>query len=162
MKKILSSLLSVLILLCLFSCSQKSYRDDVSCTELTQRLIDEADIEGGYEAYTKENIDLLLDISDLYNDFSVIYSIDANDINEIGVFHSEGKKQAEELFKAVEKYVTDMQKNQIAFISSYAPHEVPKLKKATVKKYGHYVIYAIADDKTQEDFFDEVKDILAK
>ena len=162
MKKILSSLLSVLLFVSLFSCSQKSYRDDLACKDVSSKLSDFASVNGGYEEYTTESIELLFEKSELYDDFSVIYSIEVNDINEIGIFHSSSEYQAKKLLKEVENYLIDMQENQRAFIASYAPREVPKLEKATARKYGNYVIYAILDEGAQESLFDTAQELLKK
>ena len=96
----------------------------------------------------------------LFDDFSVIYSTDANDINEIGIFHCEDEISAKEFFTVLKGYVSDQQENQKAFIASYAPREVPKLDVAEARRYGNYVIYTILDQNAKNEVFDEAKELL--
>ena len=161
-KLIISSLSILLIPFFLFSCIEKSYRDDLSCEYISNELSKKSELTGEYDSYNRENIDFLFGKSLLYDDFSVIYSVDVNDINELGIFHCPDEKKTNEFLDVVNKYVADMKENQKAFISSYAPQEIPKLESSEVRKYGNYVIYLILDSNAKEKAFEQAKDILEK
>ena len=162
MRKFVSLCLLILIPFQLVSCSQKSYRDDISCKKISSELLDEANLAGEYDRYTQENIDFLFGDSSLYDDFSVIYSIDTNDINEIGIFHCSDEEKTKSFLTIVENYIKEQQENQKAFIASYAPREVPKLEAAKADRYGNYVIYTILDENIRHEIFEEAEDILKK
>lgn len=163
MKKILFTLCAFVFAFILVSCSKSNdYRDDLPCSEIARAVCDEADVDGGYSAYEKEHIAFLFENTNLYNDCCVMYSTEVTDINEIGVFHCENKDNAKSLAETVSEYLTDMQTEQKAFIESYAPRELPKLKSAEVREYGNYVIYLIMNDEDKEDAIEEIVEKLKK
>jgi hypothetical protein len=132
------------------SCSQKdNYRNDISCYELTDDFINSQSNSHDYSYYSGDEISFFIKIPDYVTDVSVIYSTDVNDINEIGVFRCADEKGAEAFLAEVSSYLQEQQKGQKAFISSYAPREVPKLEGAEARRYGSYVIYTVlsSDDK---------------
>ena len=163
MKKIFFILSAFLLIFILTACSKSSsYRNDIPCSELAREICDEADAAGGYSAYENDYIGFLFDSASLYNDCSVMYSTEVTDINEIGVFHCENKDNAKSLAESLTKYITDMQTEQKAFISSYAPRELPKLENAEVHQYGNYVIYLVMSDEDKQDAIEEIEDTLKK
>ena len=162
MKRCICFSLLVILILILPSCAKSSYRDDILCSKISTELYDEADIISEYSVYSREDIDFLFNGTSLYDDLSVLYSTDVNDISEIGVFHCSDEEKASELLSVVEKYISDMQKNQKAFIASYAPREVQKLERAEARRYGNYVIYTILDDNSHSEAFEEARELLQK
>ena len=161
MKKIFFILSTFLLIFILTACSKSnSYRNDIPCSELAREICDEADAAGGYSAYENDYIGFLFDSASLYDDCSVMYSTEVSDINEIGVFHCENKDNAKSLAESLTKYITDMQTEQKAFISSYAPRELPKLENAEVHQYGNYVIYFIISDDDKPDAIEEIEEML--
>jgi hypothetical protein len=152
-KRYVSSVLTLTFLSQLFlftACSSKvNYRDDIPCYDICEAFIQSQNSSDGYSYYTEEEISFFLELPDYVNDFSVVYSTDVNDINEIGVFHCADEKSAEEFFSVISAYLKEQQTTQRAFIESYAPREVPKLEGAETRQYGNYVVYTIlsAEDK---------------
>lgn len=166
MKKILKYSLFPLALCAIFlfpSCEMaQKYRDGISCEYLSNELRDEVDNFGEASSYSEEDVKLLFGASSLFDDFSVIYSSEANDINEIGVFHCPDEEKAKELLTVMKGYISEQEENQKAFVASYAPREVPKLEAAEARRYGNYVIYVILDENAKEEAFDEAKELLKK
>lgn len=152
-KAFLTVLVATSVLLC--SCSKKEFSDDVDCDDIAEKIKSPA-LE--YGEYDEEYLDFFFDATTLQDDFCIIYSNDVNDITEIGIFHTQNTDAAEELSAIADNYISEMQKNQRAFIGSYAPEELPKLDSAEVKIFGNYVVYAISDDN--EALFAQVKDTL--
>ena len=94
------------------------------------------------------------------DDCRMVYSLDTNDINEIGIFHAPNKTEAQDIAEDCREYVEDMRQNSRAFIASYAPSELSKLDGAQVRIYGNYVIYTILPTELIESVFHEVERVL--
>jgi len=135
-------------LLSLCSCQNISYRDDISCKELTDAAKNISEKE--YRSYGEDYLEYLLNDPSYCDDYSVIYSSEANDIDELGIFHAKNKEDAKILFDMLKKHVDAMKKEQRAFIASYAASELPKLDSAKVGQFGNYVVYSISDEETAE------------
>ena len=164
MKKILLIFLTLAVMSSmLVSCKKEpSYRDDISCELLSDEIYDEADLTEAFSKYTEEERSFLFRDVSLYDDCSVIYSTEAIDISEIGVFHCPDNDSAQRLYELISEYVTEQQTYQRAFISSYAPYELTKLDDATSRRYGSYVIYMILEKNHQYDAWDKIEEILEK
>lgn len=167
MKKIsISSLLSLALatfLVFLPSCKKaEKYRDGISCEELSIEIRDEVDNFGEATSYSEEDIRLIFGSSSLFDDFSVIYSSEPNDINEVGIFHCPDESAAKKFLAVAKEYVREEEENKKAFVASYAPLEVPKLESAEARRYGNYVIYTILGEDAKEEAFDKAKKILEK
>ena len=165
MKKISFSLflLSLLLVVLLVSCSKTQvYRDDISCQTLCKAVCDKAEVSGGYSEYDNDHVAFLFGEDSLYEDCSIMYSTEVTDINELGFFHCENKDNAKEFAEIVSKYITEMQNDQKAFIESYAPSQVPKLRNAEVRQYGNYVIYLVMSADDKEDAIEEIEKMLEK
>ena len=160
MKKFLFSFLIVSSLLFLFSCAEENYRDDLSCAYIAREICDKINDSDAFSAYSKDDIVLLFGNSNLYDDSSVAYSTDTNNIDEIGVFHCSDEDDSKALWGVLKNYINDQQENQNAFIASYAPREVPKLENAEVRRYKNYVIYAVLDENAKLEAFEKIKEML--
>ena len=159
MKKILMLIFTLSFLLT--SCQGATvYRDDIPCASLCREICDEADAYGGYSAYDREHIAFLFGESALYDDCAVMYSTEVTDINEVGVFHCENADSAKALAETVLAYINEMQTEQMAFIESYAPRQVPKLQSAEVRQYGNYVIYLVLSEDDKADAIEEITELL--
>ncbi len=159
MKRFLCVML--LFLLALTACAKNNeYRNDLSCTALAEKATDICRVEGGYSAYGDEQIKYFFEDTHLHDAYSLLYSTDSGDINEIGVFHCPDEKSAEELLQITYRYLEDMQVTQVNFISSYAPYEIPKLEGAEARRYGCYVVYAILDTAEQRSAFSAIENEL--
>ena len=151
--KLSASFLLLTVLCQLFlatACSSKvRYLNDIPCYDISEAFI-QSQSSVDYSYYTEEEISFFLELPEYVSDFSVAYSTDVNDIDEIGVFHCANEKDAEEFFSVVSTYLEEQQATQKAFIESYAPREVPKLEGAEAKRYGNYVIYTILSSDGKE------------
>lgn len=141
------------------SCSKKSsFADDVPCDKISKAAHDAVDSTQEYGEHTADYIRLYFDEG--FDSASVTYSLNTNDINEIGVFHGESEEQAKEIEEACREYLRDIREEQRAFIASYAPEELPKLDGAQVRRYGNYVIYAILPTEMLPQAFDAAESAL--
>ena len=142
------------------ACSSEKYSDDVSCRELSSIV---AELDGAeYSEYGEEYITFFLEDSEAAEDFCVLYTTEVNDINEIGFFRAASNESAEELYEELRDYLEDKREGERAFVGSYAPEELPKLDGGQVKRFGRYVVYAIADADMRGEIFDDVKARLEK
>ena len=161
--KILSCALLLTLCLLFTACSGKEeYQDSLSCRELTDLAQKKVAVAGGYTAYDENVLEYFFKGTDLPDDFSLIYSTTSADINEIGIFHAPNADDAKELCTICEDYLTEMQETQSAFIASYAPEELNKLKNATVVRYGNYVIYTILTPADGEEVLSLLRDRLKR
>jgi hypothetical protein len=163
MKRIcLFVIISAFILSFFSSCQKLEYSDSLSCQELGNQvknlLGNQTLLE--YAVYDDMHIKYNFDATELHNDSFIFYSTDVENIDEVGIFHAESKERAAEMASLAEKYIADMQKNQRAFIESYAPAETAKLDDARVYIMGNYVIYTILSPNGRNAVIDKVESLL--
>ena len=156
-KKLFLPLILLIISILSSSCSRAEYSDNTSCRSLAESVKSDA-LE--YEEHDDEYLKFFFEESSLQDDFCIIYSRDTNDITEIGVFHAPNKNSARELMTVIEKYLSETQETQRAFIGSYAPLELPKLDNAAVKRFGNYLVYSISDNN--DEIFSSIEKTLKK
>ena len=131
--------------LLLSACAKRGYSSEYSCLELC-RFATES-LGEDYSEYGEEHLRYTFDSDDhRAKDQCVLYSDDVRDIGEIGVFLADSTSEARIIAEECEDYLEELYEEQRAFISSYAPSELTKLQNASVRRYGNYVIYAVADD----------------
>lgn len=163
MKKI--SLFFLLFALCLslFACAEaKEYRNDYNCAKLLGDASEQLPIELGYKDLGGEHIKYNFDATELDDDHAFLASVSSSDINEFGVFHAPTEDARQRLLELTEKYLDNSLEEKEAFIASYAPEELEKLKNAEARCFGNYVTYAILSKEDKELFFDTVEKLLAK
>ncbi len=152
MKKIAA--ICLLLPMILISCRKgPKYKNDVPCDELTAPFVS-AEF---HSSYKEDKIKFFFENTSLATDHSLIYSTEPTDIDEFGVLRADTPSDAKELGNIVNRYIEDMQKNDRAFIASYAPEELPKLDGARVRVFGNYVAYAILSEDEQEDFLSGIE-----
>ena len=143
------------------ACAKRAeYRDDVSCTLITNELAKLCPTESGYSNFGADQIKYFFDDTDIPTDYSMIYSTDAEDINEIGIFHCANEDDAEDMLEIAREYIENMQATQVNFVSSYAPYEIPKLEGAEVRRYGNYIVYVILDTDEKRVAFSTIENEL--
>ena len=160
MKKFICMILLICLSLC--ACSRSDYSDDFSCTELSEHIRDTLGDGQEYTEFDSTHREFYFEDSDDYDDCSLIYSTDTNDINEIGVFHAQSADAADDIAENCREYIDDMKENSRAFISSYAPAELPKLDNAEVRRFGNYVVYTILPPDRSTPIFHTLKELLTK
>ena len=152
--------LSTLLLLCptLLSCTKATaYADDVPCSELMDKVVEQIPVDFGYETYGGEQIRYYFDDTERPDDHCLRYSVKSEDLNEVGIFHTPDRESQEEVVELVEDYLEELREDQRAFIESYAAEELPKLDGAQWRTFGNYTVYAILDDHDRELVFDTVE-----
>ena len=163
MKRIyLFAILIALILPFFASCSEQKYSDTVSCQELgnaTKSLLAKQNLLE-YELYDDMHIKYNFDATEIHDDSFIFYSAEVENIDEVGIFHTENKEHATAIASLAEKYISNMQKDQRAFIESYAPAEITKLDDARVYIMGNYVIYTILSPNDRNTVIKKIESLL--
>ncbi|MBO7311080.1 MAG: DUF4358 domain-containing protein [Clostridia bacterium] len=160
MKTTIKIFIVTIFIFSLSSCSSLSYADGVKCHDIGNEIHTVLNDQKEYAEFENTGINNALDLSDEYDDFYAVYSTDTNDIDEIAIFHAKSKEDAEEILEACQEYIDDMQENSRAFISSYAPNELPKLDEARVRRFGNYIVYTVLDAQTANSAFEAIKEAL--
>ena len=162
MKKLFCITVSLLLLTSLFSCNNRDtvYRDDISCAEILENASEQLPIDLGYKSLGGEHKKYYFDNTRLDDDCAFLGSVASEDINEIGIFHAPTLQAREELLELCEDYLEDYLEEKEAFIASYAPAELEKLKNAEARAFGNYVAYAILSKDDRALFFDTVEKLL--
>ena len=156
MRKCLLAICALCLALC--ACSHKQYRSDLSCRELCDVAIEIANDGEEYAEHGESHLKYEFgDDARVADDICIVYSVKVEDISEIGVFFTEDAERVKDIAEDCKDYLEDMREGKSAFISSYAPEELPKLDNADVRIYGNYVIYAVLDKNAAENVFDEIE-----
>lgn len=145
----------------LTSCAKDGYTDSISCRDIVNTVIIEtADSEKEYAPFETSHIAQYFKETDKCDDYCAVYSTDTSDIDEIGIFHTSSKDNADALVKDCQSYIEELQENSRAFIASYAPEELPKLDGAQVRRFGNYVIYTVLEEEHADEIFEQIKERL--
>ena len=161
MKRIFCTLLALILLLAISSCSpKKSYNNGIGCAQLYDGIADGIGENNQYLEFDSLHTEMYFPNTEEYDDCHTVYSSNVNDINEIGIFHAPDEPSARALQQSCEAYISDMQENSRAFISSYAPEELPKLDGAQVHRFGNYVVYLILPDTVADEVLEKIEGML--
>ena len=160
MKKAICILLICSALAAFVGCNRKNgYSNHIPCSELMTVALEQIPVDLGYEAYDSEHVDYFFG-GELYNDFSVYYSVKSADINEVGIFHTKDEDSANKLREKIDEYLKkELEENKV-FIESYAPKELEKLERAEVRALGNYVVFTVLDTEDKALFFDTLEIML--
>ncbi len=150
------------VCLCLVSCAREKYADDKPCANVSAAATKELNDGLEYTEFDASHREFYFKDSTLYDDCSLVYSTDTNDINEIGVFHAVNEKAAKYLEAECLDYIDELREDERAFIASYAPEELPKLDGAKVYRFGNYVVYTVLPTDKTYDVLDQIEKILMK
>ena len=154
---------ALLLCLCFYACSKVAeYRDDVDTSDILKGAPHNVRSADDYAEYDDDFIEFFFGEMQASRDHTLLYSVEQNDINEIGAFHAATEDEALEFYEKTAEYISEMQSTQRAFIASYAPDELPKLDAAEVRRYGNYVVYAILPEADRAAFFSHVENTLNK
>ena len=150
-------------MLSLASCKKtQEFRDDYDCADLLAKAFDKTSAASDYKVLGDEHIKYNFDNTTLDDDHSFLASTPTTDISEAGVFHAPNRAIRKELSELAEDYLEDYFEEKEAFIASYAPQELEKLKNAETRVFGNYVVYAILSDEDRDIFFDTIERLLAE
>lgn len=162
MKRYLILILVLGTLLSACGKKEKSYADNIPCSELADTIEEQLPVDFGYETYGGEHLRYYFEDTKLPDDACLRYTVRSEDIGEFGIFHAPNAEARKEIEELCEEYLEDLREEKTAFIASYAPEEVPKLERAEVRSFGNYVTYAILSDNDRKLFFDTVEKKLVK
>lgn len=145
------------------SCAKEDFSSTLSCKELSSTLESEfSPAKTEFSRYTDQELKFLFPDSDVYNEAIVIYSTDSVDITEIGVMRAESEKDAVALLEDAKNYIKDLQEQKREFLQSYSPKELSKLNSAEAKRFGQYVVFAIAEQGDVDKVFKKAEMLLTK
>ena len=150
------------LLLVLPACAQRErYRNDLPCTALMEEAERLIPSDLGYTELGSEQILYYFEGTNTYDDVCLRYSTRSENINEIGIFHSASEEEARRLREVIAGYLTNLWEEQEAFIASYAPEELPKLKQAEIRSFGCYTVSAILSKADKESVFRAIEERLS-
>ena len=163
MKKFSLLFICLTLIFSMLSCKKRiEYRTDADPIEIADLIIEALPKDGGYAYYDDTQFTLIFDGDILSNEYCAAYSLLSEDIDEFGIFRASNEKEAKDISDDCQDYIEDKYEDQQAFISSYAPEELPKLKNAEVKRFGIYTVYAVMNENDREIFFTKVGEILGQ
>ena len=140
MKKITVIIISLLLILGLWSCAEKkseSYRNDLSPDMLSAKVLSSLRDSDQYVQYSSEDL-LITHTDEIAAANGCVYvSTDPMSINEFGIFLSDG---GDTLFNEINEYLYDTVEGKTEWLRSYNPDEVTKLTGGKVKIIGDYII----------------------
>ena len=154
--------LLIFSLLCMASCRQAHYREDISCQAITATLCESLGSDEEFLPFGEEQIRFSFEDTDRFADKSLVYSVRSENIDEIGVFLAESDEDVDELRRLCDQYVTTLREEQRAFVASYAPREATKLDAATVRVFGRYVVYTVLSEDDREKAYEKIEELLRK
>ena len=157
MKKCLSLLFALLLLLCLPSC--ESVRDDIP----VQRLADAVGTKiEGFSHLSQASADYIRycmksDLS-LYDEYLILYPFSGTAYNEIGIFKLAADADGEKALSEIEGYLNFKKKN---WDTRYNADEYGKIERARIVRHGRYFLYTILSqaerDAAEKAFADALK-----
>ena len=156
MKRILTALLAMLLLLSFASCKKTAYKNDVSVSALADTAVSVLNDGKAYSTADADFLDSYFVKPDYVTESVIRFSTDGNDLNEFGIYHvTEGN--AEAMKANLSNYLTEFYE---LYNANYLPEETPKLRDAEVRVFGNYVAYAMLNDTDRATFFDALESAL--
>lgn len=160
MKKTSTAIIAMTLLfaLLLSACGGKTYRNDVSASEIGSAVdgaIAAADnMVDAPASYITSS--MKLDVSNL-SDYTVKINSRGISIDEYGIFKAADDAQLKEIQTLVNDY---LQFRLDSWMVEYLPEEFPKIENAEAKTVGSYVMYAILSDSDKKAAFDALESSL--
>ena len=154
MKRIISLLLTSLILFSLGSCGRApTYSDDKDCPALATNALNalqrnEADYSTADEYFLSD----YFSTPSYVRDSVIRFASNSNNLDEFGIFHvSDGN--AETMAEHLRDYLLKSYEKNRTWYDSYIPAETPKLRDAEIRIYGNYIVYAILQKDAKNALF---------
>lgn len=159
MKRFFSLLVCIVSLLSLASCKKTAYTSVPTANELAEQALESLDRADGYTVAEHDLLEGYFHRPDSVSDFTVRIRADRNNIDEFGIYHvSDGSVR--EMASLLEGYLSRSLEQNREWYDSYIPAETPKLRRAEVRVFGDYAVYAILSDGERERFFERIETIL--
>lgn len=162
--KILLSIIFILLTSLIFlSCAKKEIKYTLSCKELSNQLESEISVpQDEFNEYSTEELRFLFSSPELFDDICVVYSTDSTDVCEIGILYASNEENAKILFEDAKGYIKSIQEQKSEFLRNYSPAELSKLNSAEARRYGNYIVFAIADMDDKNNLFKKAEEVLSK
>ncbi len=164
MKKTVSIVLSIVLLISFAACTaKKHYRDDTACEALAVNAMSAITLSDTSLTFTeKGEISLSVEpyISEAVSsakECAVRFTGGAS-FDEFGIFHCADETETQNVKTILENYLESKAKDEV--YRSYFPGEEYKLDEAEVKIFGNYVSYAILSADNRSAFFAEIDQLL--
>ncbi len=149
------------MLACITSCGASvEYSDSIAVSELAEAADSALSFDVPLIAVPDDYIIgmMEIDVSEFAEHTVKIQSTGAN-IDEYGILKAASADDADAVKTIALDYIAKRVDN---WNPQYMPEELPKLKNATVKVYGSYVVYCILDDASKEAVFKAIESKLVK
>ena len=160
MKRFLTALLVLTLLLSLSACSGGSWRDDVATDTLIDTGLTALADGVNYVDVEDDFLDAYFTRADWIVSFDIRIAEIASNLNQVGIYHVQ-EGHANEMKEQLAAYLSKSLEQNQAWYDSYIPEETPKLRDAEVKVYGNYVVYAILSTDDRATFFGAIESALA-
>ena len=154
------ALIICLTLVFLPSCAEARYTDAIDCSAITDAIRSKILTPEPYSEYQSEDIAFMLDYTDKFDSYSIIYSTSSDDIGEVGVFHAISQEESLELVEDIAEYLNDIKEEKGAFVRNYLQGEEEKLDAATVKRFGNYVVFTVLEPSKSNAVFAQIEKTL--
>lgn len=159
MKRFFLLLLCLLLLLSLSACKRKAYTNEPTASMLAEQALESLDNADGYTVAEHDLLEGYFHRPEGVSDFTVRIRTDRNNIDEFGIYRvSDGKVR--EMASLLEGYLSRSLEQNRDWYDSYIPAETPKLRRAEVRVFGDYAVYAILSDGDRERLFERIEAIL--
>ena len=145
----------------LISCTKESYKDDVSLDTLRGKIEELVSVDGGYTVLSDDYLTFYFNLPANVTERLVVQSVKSEDITEFGIFKTDAKN-ADAIKDAIENYLKSQEEILVPQVNMYAPNEAPKIRDASVKVFGNYVIYLVMESDTQNSVYSAIEALLAK
>lgn len=159
--KITAALLLTFSVLFLFSgCKEESpiYKTDVPVTELC--IIADAKIADSatMALMQPDYIEGMMDIDVIsFEEYAVKVQASGANVNEYGIFKAPSVESVDGIVSTVKEYLA----NRVdSWMPEYMPEEYPKVKEATCKVMGRYVVYCILSESDRSSVYTAIDNAL--
>lgn len=159
MKRFLILLLCLVPILSLASCKKAEYTNEPTANELAEQALDALGDADGYAVAEHDLLEGYFHRPDNASDFTVRIRTDRNNIDEFGIYHVKDG-DVREMASLLEGYLSRSLEQNRDWYDSYIPAETPKLRRAEVRVFGNYAVYAILSDTDRAVFFEKIEQAL--
>ena len=153
-KKLIASFLIFSFVITLCACD--SYRNDIAVLEIEKKIsniVKNDNLSDQSELYISEIMQIDTSIFDEYS----IKAPDDTSLDEYGIFKCKSSGDARDTAKKLKKY---LEFRLDEWTGMYLQGEYPKLRDASVKAFGNYVVYLILDEDVQDTVYSKIGEML--
>ncbi len=142
--------------ICTASCGGSvSYNTSISVSELSVAVDTLLSNPDDFATMTESYIVGMMEIDpSQFEEYVVKLRASGSNIDEYGIFKAADSEGVANAVAVANAYIA---RRIEAWMPEYMPEEFPKMERASVKVFGHYVVYAILAEDVKADVFDAVK-----